>query len=482
MNLATGIAPLDERIAGFRPGGTYLLTGGADTAKLAFLLQFLDAGLRSGERVALICAAAPEDVLEQAEYFGLDLASHWHDGSCMLLGFKGEFPRRVVHAPDPSEAFDELQRLVSPPVARIGVDPGSFLWSTRAGTAMAQGFSDWAERSGATVVASVAAGLDDHPDPSTEWVVQRATGVLHFARLSSGLHEVDVRRLTPPVDLPGPVTLELVADGGLVAPTGRIDRRRTDRNGDAGPTLLLEMGAGVPDDLASWLARDREVERPGDAMALLRRLQEQTEPASLVCLYVERSRTDEAIDLIRTARPLTPAPLLLLSDHDLRSGDRAAALDAGADDVLSDGIDLKELDARIRRARESARRGPTADAAEARPVPVDGLLEAAEFHQLLDERMQSDDVLFSLLHFDRQDVPDLGSILVDSVRTESGDLVAPLGTGFGVLLHDARTQQAEAFLRRVQTELRQRGHPGTVQAEILSSQEQSDRIRDLIGA
>lgn len=482
MNLATGIGPLDERIAGFRRGGTYLLTGGADTAKLVFLLQFLDDGLRAGERVALLCAAAPEDVLEQADHFGLSLTSHWHDGTCLLLGFKGDYPRRVVHAPDPNEAFDELQRLVDPPVDRIAVDPGSFLWSTRAGTAMAQGFSDWADRSGATIVASVAAGLEDRPDPSTEWVLQRAAGVLHFARLSSGLHEIDVRRFTPPVELSGPVTLELQAGAGLVAPTGRVDRRRTDRAADDdAPVLFLELGASAPEDLTGWLGRDRASERVDDSLTLLRRLQ--TGEAGLVCVYVERDRTDEAIDLIRTARPLTSAPLLLLSDHDLRSGDRAAALDAGADDVVSDGIDLKELDARIRRARESARPAPAAEAdADQGPVPVDGLLTRDELRRLLAERLAGDDALFSLLRFDPDDVPDLGSVLVDAVRAESGDLVGPLDSGFGVLLQDARTQQAEAFLRRVQTELRQRGHPGTVRAEILSSREQADHIRGLIGA
>jgi len=481
VNLATGIEPLDERTAGFRRGGTYLLTGGADTAKLAFLLQFLDAGLRAGERVALLSAAAPDDLLEQADYFGLDLASHWHKGSCVLLGFKGDYPRRVVHTPDPDEAFDELRHLVSPPVDRIAIDPGSFLWSTRAGSSMARRFSGWAEESGATVAASVASGLEDRPDPSTEWVLQRASGVLHFARLANGLHQIDVQRFTPPPEQAGPISLELVAGKGLVPPTGRIERRSSDRqtSGDA-PLVLVELGATVPDDLAGWLGRDRGTERPGDGMALLRRLQ--GGPASLVCIYVERSRTDEAIDLIRTARPLTTAPLLLLSDHDLRSGDRAEALDAGADDVLSDGIDLKELDARIRRASESDRRSAAGAAAE-RPIPVDGLLSEEELRSLLRERLSSEDgALFSLLRFDLPSVPDLGSVLVNAVRAESGDLVAPLGGGFAVLLQDARAQQAEAFLRRVQTELRQHGHSVSLEAEILSSPDESDSIRQLIGA
>lgn len=479
MNLATGIDPLDERTAGFRRGGTYLLTGGADTAKLAFLLQFLDAGLRAGERVALISAAAPDDLLEQANYFSLDISTHWHEGSCLLLGFKGDYPRRVVHAPNPDEAFDELRRLLSPPVDRIAIDPGSFLWSTRAGSAMAQRFSSWAEASGATVAASVASGLEDRPDPSTEWVLQRASGVLHFTRLPNGLHEIDVQRFTPPLERPGRISLELVAREGLVAATGRIQRRSSDRRTpDDAPLILLELGSVMPDDLAGWLGRDRQTERLESSMALLRRLQAGT--AGVVCLYVERSRTDEAIDLIRTARPLTAAPLLLLSDHDLRSGDRAEAIDAGADDVLSDGIDLKELDARIRRARESARHSAAEEETD-RPVPVDGLLPEEEFRRMLGERLSSEEgALFSLLCFDLPAVDDLGAVLVEAVRSDSGDLVAPLAEGFGVLLQDARAQQAEAFLRRVQTELRHHGHSVTLEAEILASPDESERIRQLI--
>lgn len=480
MNLATGISPLDDRVPGFRRGAAYLLTGGADSAKLAFVLQFLHEGLRNGERAALLCAATPEDILEQADHFGMDLAKYWYEGTCVLVGFKGEYPRRIVHAPDPAEAFEELERLVSPPVDRIGIDPGSFLWSTRAGTSMAQGFADWAERSGATVVASVASGLEDRPDPSTEWVLQRASGVLHFARLSSGLHEVDVPRFTPPIDLPGPITLELAAGRGLVAPTGRIERRAADRRGSReDPLLLAELGGSAPDDLVSWLDRGHDIERVSDGMTLLRRLQ--SGPAGLVCLYVERSQTDEAVELLRTSRPITGAPLILLSDHELRSSDRAAALDAGADDVLSGGIDLKELDARIRRARESSRPGATPETA-AGPVPVDGLMQPDEFQRLLRDRLDSDDGVFSLLRFETSAVDGFGSVLIDSVRAESGDLVAPLGGGFGVLLQDARTVQAEAFLRRVQTELRRQGHEATLAAEILSSPDEAERIRRLAGA
>jgi hypothetical protein len=481
VNLPTGIVPLDERVSGLRSGGLYLLTGAADTAKLAFILQFVAEGLRRGERVAILAAATPASVIEQAEYFGFDLATHWHDGSCILLGFKGDYPRRVVHTPDPNEAFAELEGLVSPPVDRIGVDPGSFLWSTRAGTTMAQGFQDWVAGSGATVVASVATGLDDRPDPATEWVMQRASGVFHFTRLTSGLHELTVGRMSPPVETAGPISLELTSGSGLGEPTGSIDRRRSDRGTSGGDRLyLVELGGRAPADLAGWLSRNRDTVRLTDGMSLIQKLP--STPAGTVCVYVDREHTDEAVELIRALRPLTPAAVLLLSDHELRSGDQAAALDAGADDVLSGGIDFRELDARIRRARESSRRQDPAPAAEAGPVPIDGLLDEADFRQMLDDRLDSrEEELFSLLRFDLPQVRDMGEALLSSVRSDSGDVVGPLAGGYGVLLQDARAQQAESFLRRVQTELRRRGHDVTLEAEILSNPEQREHIRALVG-
>jgi len=483
VNGSTGIGPLDERIGGVRKEGLYLLTGGADTAKLACQLQFVDQGLRNGERVAVLSAAMPNDLLEQAEYLGFDLATHWREGSCILLGFKGEYARRVVHAPDPAEAFNELTKLIDPPVDRLVVDPGSFLWSTRAGTSMAQGFALWAEASGAIVMASVAAGLDERPDPATEWILQRATGVFHFARLPNGMHEISIRRITPPIDTSGPVSLELAAGRGLCEPSGHIDRRQSDRGRiPHNRALLLRLGADMPADLESWLTQNRETVDASDGLDLIQRLQ--TDRWGLVCIYVDRSHTDDAIEIIRTARAMTPGAILLLSDEELRSGDRALAIDAGADDVLSHGIHLKELDARIRRALDSARPArltPRGDAAT--PVATDAVLTRDKFNQMANQRLDSKDLShFCLVSADLPNAADFANILLASIRSGSGDIVGSLGDGFGVLLQDARAQQAEAFVGRVRDEVTRRGLEGALKVGILANPEESDRIRSLLGA
>jgi DNA-binding NarL/FixJ family response regulator len=478
-----GVGPLDSRIGGIRKEGLYLLTGDSDAAKLACQLQFVAHGLENGERAAILSAAPPEDLLAQAEYLGLDIASHWHNGSCLLLGFKGEYAQRIVHAPNPAEAFDELTRMIETPVDRIAVDPGSFLWSTRAGTSMAQTFALWAESSGAITMASVAAGLETRPDPASEWVLQRATGVFHFARSASGVHEVSIQRLTPPVDASSAISLALVAGEGLVAPSGQVERRQSDRGrANRDKALLLRLGVEMPADLEAWLTDDRESVDAKDGMDFIQRLQ--GDDWGLVCVYVDRRHTAEAIEVIRTARPITSGAILLLSDSELRSGDRAAALDAGADDVLSHGIHLKELDARIRRALDSARRADVDKRAPAASLAtVTGLLAQVEFESLVSERAAAEASRnFSLIMVAKDGASEIEDVLLESIRAESGDVVGRIGDGFGVLLQDARSQQAESFMARVEAKLAQQGAKKDLQSEVLAHPEESDRIRTLIEA
>ena len=311
--------------------------------------------------------------------------------------------------------------------------------------------------------------------------MQRATGVFHFARSASGIHEVSIQRLTPPVDASGSISLELVAGKGLVAPSGQVERRQSDRgrtNRDR--VLVLRLGGEVPADLGAWLTRDRESVDASDGMEFIQHLHGDT--WGLVCVYVDRTRTSEAIEAIRTARPITSGAILLLSDSELRSDDRAAALDAGADDVLSGGIHLRELDARIRRALDSARRADVQQRASGETVAaVSGLLAQAEFESLLAERTSSAELRnFSLITVSASGSGVIETVLLESIRVESGDVMGRMGDAFGILLQDARAQQAEAFIARVQGELERRGVKESFRAEVLANPEESARISKLI--
>ncbi len=476
--MSSGIGPFDERVGGFRDGGLYLLAGGPGSGKLTFLLQALDRGLRDGERVALLSGASPEEILNEAEFWGFDLVTHWKHKRCILLGFQGDFPRRVVHTPDPGEAFAELTRLLEGPVARLAIDPGTFLWDTRAGPTMAQHFLEWTRSVGATTLATLPEDLDDGHGPSTEWVLQRAQGVFQIARHPRGLHEIAIERLAPPVDEPGPISLELVPGQGFGVPTGRFDRRRGSARPDSRRLLLHRLTDSIPSDLEGWLGSRFNVEVEADLLRSITRLQSDTFGA--VCVYTGRARADEAIEACRTVRSLGPAVLLLLSDEPLRSVDTARALDAGCDDVLSGSVDLRELDSRLRRATESVKRPATTESV--RPAAASGPLDDSEFTRLVAERLIAEGLdHFSLLLIEAPSGTDLGGVLFDNVRADQGDLVGPVRRGWGVLLQDARAQQAEAFLQRLRNSMAENGSEMPVSAEILAAPAQSERIRAMLG-
>ncbi|MDT8437143.1 MAG: ATPase domain-containing protein [Gemmatimonadota bacterium] len=478
MSTASGIGPFDARVGGLRDGGLYLLTGGAGAGKLTFLLQALDRGLRDGQRVALLSAADVEDVLEQAEFWGFDLASAWNDGRCVLLGFRGDFARRVLHAPDPREVFTELDRLLEGPVARLAIDPGSFLWETRAGAAMAQRFLDWIESLGTLTLATDTGNGASGGNPSSEWVRQRAHGVFHFARHPRGLHEVRVERCVPPVDESGPISLELTPGQGFTAPTGRLDRRRETARPASNRLLLLAVAGELPADIEAWLGRQHDVERAPDPLRCISRLRE--EEWGGLCVFTDRAHVSEAIHACRAARSVSPAAMLLLSDEPLRGADRARAIDAGCDDVLSGSLDVRELEARLRRAAAAAAR-PAAAEIE-RPEPSEAPLDASGFAHAVEERLRSDALVhFGLLHVPGGDEERFGQVLFGHVRAEDGDLVGRVRGGWGVLLQGARARQAESFLLRVREALAAEGATSDIEAEILASPEQSERIRAVLG-
>jgi len=478
VKVFSGIGPFDERVGGFRDGGLYLIAGGPGSGKLTFLLQALERGIRDGERVALLSGASPEEILDQADFWGFDLRTPWKQGRCILVGFRGEFSRRVVHTPDPGEAFAELSRLLDGPVARLAIDPGTFVWDTRAGPAMAQLFLEWAHDMGATTLATIPEGLDEGHGPSTEWVVQRAQGVFQIARHPRGLHEVRIERMTPPVDEPGPISLELAPNHGFGAPTGRFDRRRGGARPESRRLLLLRLTETVPSDIEAWLGRRFEVEVADDPLRAITRLQ--ADSFGAVCVYTARDRAEDAVETCRTVRAISPAVLLLLSDEPLRAVDTARALDAGCDDVLSGSVDLRELDSRLKRATESARRQPAQE--RARPPAADGPLDDSEFNRLVSERLISEGLdHFSLLLVIAPTGDDMAGVLYDSVRADQGDLVGRVRRGWGVLLQDARAQQAELFLQRLRNSLAENGSEMPLSAEILAAPEQSERIRAMLG-
>ncbi len=481
MIISSGVRPFDERVGGLRAGGLYLLAGAPGTGKLPFLLQFLAAGLDADERLAFLGGYAPDELFEQAKHWGLPgLERAWRQGRLSVLGYRGEYPRRILSASDPDEAFGELTEVLEGPVSRLAVDPGTLLWETRGGTAMAGSFLQWQETFGATVAATAVTDLDENLPPATEWVVQRATGVFRFGRLRSGLRELTVCRIRPPVADASSMTLEVRPGKGLTAPSGQLDRRAGDvAHADRRRLLLLRMTEAMSTDVEGWLSREYEVRETRDPRQLPSMLE--ADRWGGVCIFVERSGIDSAIQTCRAVRPLVAGALVVLSRGQLRSSDRARAMEAGADDILRQDVVLRELKSRFRRAAACVAGDRQVAGDPYRPRPIRDLVEPEEFSAEVGERLQSPLLGYLTLVLVPESVgPDVVSALRGSVRIEAGDFVGLVDGGYGVILQDARGRHARIYMERALRSLAPSA--GAPEVRILTSPEEADEIRAALDA
>jgi hypothetical protein len=199
-----------------------------------------------------------------------------------------------------------------------------------------------------------------------------------------------------------------------------------------------------------------------------------------VCIAAERSRIEEAIAVARRSRPLTSGAIVLLSRGQLRSTDRARAMEAGADDVLRQDVVLRELQSRFRRAAAVVQSNRELTSTTDGPRPVRHLLDEASFASEIAERLASPEHGYLTLVV----VPDsVGSPVVEalrgSMRVQAGDLAGRTPGGFGVILQDARGRHARVFLERALRSLEPTA--GAPEVTILTSPEEADAIRSFLG-
>jgi len=483
--IQTGIRPLDERTGGLKVGGLYVLAGAPGSGKLDAVLQFLHAGLDAGDRVALLTTMVPEQVVERARYLGFDFQMAWEEGRLTLLGFAQDFDRLLLSAAEPAQAFGELSELVGRDVARIGLDPGKPLWETRAGTSLASRFVSWGQSTEATLLVTIASELSDTATPATEWVLQSATGVLKIERMPNGLRQLSVHRLSPPIDHEGTISLEIVPGKGLCEPAGRFDRRSTDTPIGSEHRLLLLALAQPPDELLAWARSRYDTVELSEPLELVSRLQE-GEEYGLIILVLDRGSSHEATETCRAVRPLTGAPIVLATDDRLRATDRTQALDAGANDFLSDNFSLVELASRIGRAMRVGGALPRERRSEgASAAQPGGVLETEEFARRIEERLHATQAMpFAMIQVacGAAERRELGEVLVRHVR-DSEDCVGRTSDGFAVVLHGARPRQAHAYLNRVRETLDPFGNRSTdFRSVVLSSATDGDAIREALQA
>jgi DNA-binding response OmpR family regulator len=480
----SGIEPLDDRIGGLREGGTYLLAGLPGSGRFVAVLQFLSEGLKDG-RVGLLTAAPRGRVFEEARHWGFDLEGAWRGGRLSLLSYRSDFQRHLLSAADPSEVFGEMERLLGPDVRRLGLYPGTPLWETRAGTSIASQVCTWLGSYGATTLGVVGGDLEGARTPASDWVVDAATGVFLLERLPIGVRQLWVRRMTPPLEESGPVTLELAPGKGYVKPTGALDRRRTDRNPEAERrVLMIRLSSDVPDELQAWLDRwyrTTTVEAPFEAVELA-----QQQEFGLILIYPSRDRVSEAVQAVRALRGFASAPIILASDDQVRAADRVRAIEAGASDFVSGPLNVGELASRAERAvisrapsPEPARTEERAGSRERASRPMTG----REFAATVRSRLRSErGSLLSFLKIVPPGSPKerarLTQILADEIRDEDDDLMQELPGMIAVVLQGTETEKARAFLTRVR---RQMGDEAAdLHVRVLSGTVDAPRINELL--
>jgi len=489
----SGIAPLDERLGGLQRGGSYVIIGTPRPAKMVAAFQFLYAGLARGEACVLLSNGDRDSVLTIARAWGFDLEPFWTDGSLKLLGFKDDFELRAIRSVEPEEVVEELDLLVEPHVARLAVDPGSLFISGGTKSLLGSTFLKWARHHPATVCTTFSVdGTASMLPSSADWLVNATTGRLVLEWQSEELYELTLVNALPTAgDREQGISVQLKPGGGLVKPETSPARRGHDRPGiDENRLLLVSLGGDDDKDVGAWAERAFKAEMVSEPFEAVARVQDDASFGG-VLIHAPRALVREAAQACRALRPLTRAAIVFASDDAVRSTDRIQILEAGADDCLSGGIDFRELDMRLRQAITAGFRPvPSGPRGPGRSSPRIGTqarkIGKAEFVAAFEHRAADPArSFFAVLDVasDALERSALEEVLMKTVRSNEGDLVATNDGGCLVLLQGARPAQLGPFLDRLRSRIAARAKKpdADVNIEVMSHPTESDRIRSLLG-
>jgi DNA-binding response OmpR family regulator len=263
-------------------------------------------------------------------------------------------------------------------------------------------------------------------------------------------------------------------------------RRGADRPGvDRNRLLLVSLGGAHASDLEAWARRTFDADVVAEPFAAVAKVQDDSSHGCIL-LHAQRRQVRDAVQACRALRPLTRAAIVFVSDDAIRSSDRVAILEAGADDCLSGGLDFRELGLRIRQAMASGARAPAARGSEAGSTTLGegGLVSRGYFAAEVTRRAGDAELAFFCVlavASGALSVDEMERGLSELVRSEEGDLVAKGSDRCLVLLQGARQVQLGAFLERLRTRLRD-GRDATpdVEVSVLSHPADASKIRMLV--
>jgi KaiC/GvpD/RAD55 family RecA-like ATPase len=217
--IPSGVALLDDWIAGVRDDGTHLVTGGSGAGKSTLALQFADASLRRREPVAMLVNTRIDDLKSHARYIGVNLDAPLRDGRLLLLRYRSDFVHRASHAVSSEQVIGDLARLVAPHnPARVIIDTVSpFVAGPMPVRSSALALVEWLGRLGSMALLTLPEDVTEAYDRSIEPLVQSAAAVIRLAREDADVRRaelVNLRYPAPPTSVRGFVIRERL---GIVA-------------------------------------------------------------------------------------------------------------------------------------------------------------------------------------------------------------------------------------------------------------------------
>ena len=199
------------------PARTYVLSGAPGTGKSIAALQFLMAGIKAGQRGAILTQDDPQDLLSQGEFLGIDIAGEVSAGRLVLLRFTLDFSRRYSRAPSPDVAFAELRTLLAPesPTRFVidsvvpFVDAGGS--SDSSAIAMLQLLDELGCTSLVTYPGDLAGVYDRRLDP----LIQRAAAIFHLSADRQRQRQIEIRKVRYRVPSVAPIMYRIEPGTGL---------------------------------------------------------------------------------------------------------------------------------------------------------------------------------------------------------------------------------------------------------------------------
>src|SRR5690348_3253069 len=441
--IRSGIVSIDEICGGFRPRRSYLLTGGAGAGKTTHVLQFLNQGLRSGEKVFIVTHATREDLFSQAGNLGIQLREAVREDRALVVRYRSDFARRLARAGTTDHALGDLRRMISEHrPRRFAIDPfAPLLEDGSASPVAAAALAELLELSQATTLLTYSEDLASGYDRRVEPLVQAAAGVFRITRDERGGRALEVVSLRHPASAvvirePSP------APEAMATLTGAL--------------ILVHVVESPTEELLSTLRLQHEVEvRPKSA--------DLTAAAALI-IETDHATLARAREILRESARESRMPIVVISRFNLRSLDRARLLRDGADEVVAGDMGAPELLQRLAAAlgRGHLNRPPAAvheDEAltQLGIASASELLDAELFSAALRERAAHDDAVpFAVLRLTIQDgdpavLRALGGLVLGTMRLATGDLAAIVDDSVAVYLHGAGRRDVPPFLDRLRS-------------------------------